>query len=368
MAANAKSTPLSGHPTERHAAPGPDLFRNLFEHFTHGLCITDRKRTVIWANREMERLTGRSRQEMAGRPVTDLYAKGCKALPDLPALRRGRPSFATLLLKRRHKDDLPVRVRYSLIADPDGQEILGETYSDLSERLRFDEVRNEFVFIAAHELRSPVAAVKMLLDMAFEDRRLKIDPILRDYLTKLQEAGRRLSDLVDDLTEVARTESGRLKIEASPQDLTEHVSRVLGDIRPTAVAKGLVISYAPDASLPPVMADPMKLKEVLANLVSNAVKYNVTDGAVSVTHTVEKGRVLTTVSDTGIGISREDQKRLFSKFWRSEDPAIRAQAGTGLGLHIVRELVNRMGGEISFESAHGRGTAFTFSLPTADKR
>ena len=348
---------------EKDPTAGRKFFRALFEQASHAICVTDLARNVIMANRELENLTGFSEDELLGQSIKILYPDDFHEDLDLAALRQGDSINLNFRINKKRRGDVPIKARYALTPGIDGQDVIVETYSDLSDRLRVDQLKNEFVFVAAHELRNPVTAIKLLVDIIFDDKRLAIDPILRDYLLKIKEANERLSHLVDDLLEVSRTESNRLKITVSPQNMADHVNATLNDQRPTAVTKDVSLRYAPAPKMPLVLADSMKLKEILTNLVSNAIKYNVTGGNVHISHDVRGKMMYTTIADTGIGIKSDDQRRLFEKFWRSEDLAVRAQAGTGLGLFIVRELVRRMNGRISAVSKPGKGTIFTFALP-----
>lgn len=233
------------------------------------------------------------------------------------------------------------------------------------EHERIDKLKNEFVYVAAHELRHPATSIKFLLDLVFDDKRITLDPVLRDYLRKVQEADDRLLQLVEDLLEVSKSETGQLTIAVTPQDMEKQVQGVMNELRPTALGRDVIISYETLPRMPQVMADQNKLREILSNVIGNAIKYNVAGGTVIVMHELKDGMLVTTVADTGIGISEEDEKRLFGKFWRSDDVAVRAQSGTGLGLFIVKELVERMGGRIWAESVKGKGSAFTFTLPIA---
>ena len=350
---------------EKEAGKGRSFFRTLFEQSTHGICITDLDRTVIMINQEVENLTGYSEKDLIGKPITNIYPKNDGVKMDIDALKREELVSVSLRLKKKRRGGVPVRIRYVLLRNLIGHDVIMETYSDLSDRLRIDQLKNEFVFVAAHELRNPVTAIKLLLDIIFDDKRVVLDSILRNYLLKIQEANERLTHLVDDLLEVSRTESNRLKIHVTKQNMTKQINQILNDMRPTAVSKGLSLNYSPAEKVPTVMADSMKLKEILSNLISNAIKYNVTSGTVRISHKIKSGFLFTSISDSGIGITTKDQKNLFEKFWRSEDLAVRAQAGTGLGLFIVRELIHRMGGDIKVKSKHGQGTTFTFSLPLA---
>ncbi len=343
-----------------------DYFRTVMQNSPSGICVTDVHRTIVMANKVAEELTGYTTEELVGRPVTFFYPDKEQQPLDFMALRRGEKVSREVELKRKDGKTAPVLVFYRLVEDERGErEMIIESYSDLTDRKRLDRLKNEFVFVAAHELRNPVTAIRLLLNMMFEDKRATIDQTLRGYLLKIQEADDRLIQLVDDLLEVSRSESGRLKIQVSEQDMTALVRTIFNEIRPNALTRDVSLRHIPLQPMPAVMADPSKLKEVIANLVTNGVKYNVAGGSVTIEHEVRGGMLLTHVADTGIGISEKDQERLFEKFWRSEDMAVRAQSGTGLGLFIVKELVERMGGTLDVTSKVGRGTTFTFTLPLA---
>lgn len=345
-----------------------NYFGSIVENSPYGICVTDAARRIMITNKAVEDLTGYGREELIGQPVTMFYPPevGGQDL-DMEAMRRGQRVVERLHFRKKDSGEVPVKVSRSLVNNLDDQsEIIIESYSDQTDRIRVDQLKNEFVFVAAHELRNPTTAIKMLLDIIFDDKRVVIDPIMRGYLAKIQEADDRLIHLVDDLLEVSRTEAGRLKINVEPQNIVEHVHNLIAELRPNAVSKGLNILYSPSPRTPLVKADTTKLKEVLTNLMANAIKYNVTGGAVTVEHEIREGMLVTHVSDTGIGISAEDQAKLFQKFWRSEDLAVRAQSGTGLGLFIVKELVERMGGKVWAKSRPGKGSTFSFSLPIAD--
>jgi len=344
-----------------------NYFGSIFENSPYGICVTDSRRRIMIANKAAEELTGYGRKELIGRAVMNFYPLGetVDSL-DQETLKRGERVVQRLRFRQKNGEEVPVKVSQSLVVDPvDRTDIIIESYSDQTDRLRVDQLKNEFVYVAAHELRNPVSAIRMLVDIIYNDKRVTVEPVLRGYLAKIQEANERLLNLVEDLLEVSRTEAGRLKIHVGPQDIVAIVNGLLSELRPGAAAKGLTIRYSPPAQLPRVAADEIKLKEILTNLIGNAIKYNVTEGSVTIEHMIEEGLLVTRVSDTGIGISEADRQKLFQKFWRSEDMAVRAQAGTGLGLFIVKELVERMGGRIWVESHHGEGSIFSFSLPTA---
>lgn len=345
-----------------------DYFRAVVEYSPGGICITDLSRKIILANKAVEELTGYQVDKLISKSVERYYPTGDPSVElDIDALRKGEAVTKEIEFVKKDGSKVPVRVYYRLIegADLEGDDVIIEAYSDLTTRRKLDKLKDEFVFIAAHELRNPATAIKLMLDIIFEDKRVTIDPILRNYLLKVQQAEERLMQLVDDLLEVSKTEIGRLQIKVNTENMVDHVKEIVSELKPSALSRDITLRYSPPSSLPTVLADGAKLKEILSNLVSNAIKYNVSGGSVTVSHEVKDDSVITHVSDTGIGMSMKDAKMIGEKFWRSEDLAVQAQAGTGLGVFIVKELVNRMGGDFSVNSKHGEGSVFTFSLPSA---
>lgn len=350
---------------ENEVRKARDYYHSIFGLSPSGICITDTKRHVIQMNEAAEHICGRTLDELVGQSVVHVLVKKDEKILDLDEVRKGRMTREEEIL-RPDGEVIPVLVSYRIVGRAaSAEEVIIETWVDQTDRKRLERLKNEFVYVAAHELRNPVTAMKLLLDLIFEDKRLKLDQATRDYLLKMNEANARLMQLVEDLLEVSRSEMGKLEIKVAPVDVEEQVHAIIDELKPTALAKEVLIEYEDGATVPKVLADASKLKEVLSNLISNAVKYNIAGGAVTVSHAVEGNVLATTVKDTGIGLKEEDKRRLFRKFWRSEDMAVRAQAGTGLGLFIVHELVERMGGTVRAESEYGKGTAFTFTLPLA---
>lgn len=248
----------------------------------------------------------------------------------------------------------------------DELEDLGQAFNKMAKGLkRLQELQNEFVFIAAHELRSPVTAVKGYLSLLAEYYKGVLPEQLRPYLEPIRMANDRLIQLVNDLLEIARSEAGRLKIAVSPCDIRESIAAILTEVRPLADQRKIVLTYRELEGLPQIMADPGRVKEVIMNLVSNAIKYNREGGSVEVYHEVAGRRVIIHVEDTGMGISEAEQKRVFEKFFRSESAKVGEIEGTGLGLFITKEIVEKMGGEVWFISEEGKGSRFSVGFLVA---
>ena len=175
----------------------------------------------------------------------------------------------------------------------------------------------------------------------------------------------RMQIQVSDLQDISRIETGQLLLATKPMALASVLEDALQATRGQVEARSQQLTLEVPEDLPLVHADPARLTQILINLLSNAYKYTPEGGHIRLRAWLQDGYVHCTVSDTGIGISPEDQARLFTKFFRSEDPEVREMPGTGLGLCIVKSLVELQGGEIEMESQLGKGTTFTFTVPVA---
>lgn len=245
----------------------------------------------------------------------------------------------------------------------DELEELGVAFNNMARGLkRLQELKSEFVFIAAHELRTPVTAIKGYLSMVFEGSAGVLSESMRKYLEPVLQANDRLIQLVNDILEIARSEAGRMKVEVAPMELGDAVRSILTEIKPLADEKKIAVSYDILENMPKVLGDPARVKEVVMNFVSNAIKYNNTGGQIKIYHEIRENMAVTNVEDHGLGMSEDDKKHIFEKFFRSDEGKIKAIQGTGLGLFITKELVEKMNGQVWFKSELGKGSTFSFSL------
>ena len=231
-----------------------------------------------------------------------------------------------------------------------------------------DKMKDDFISMASHELKSPLTAIRgyaELLTDTLEAREGLPDNKIQQkkYLKNIDISVNRLRTLVEDLLDVSRIEQNRLPIALEELDLVKIVLDIADEMTVLANEKGLELKKAvPDALS--VAADPERLKQIVVNLLSNAIKYT-PSGSVEIQIKEDKENVLLTVADTGLGISAEDMKKLFSKFYRVKTQQTAEISGTGLGLWIAREIAQKMGGDLKVESIEGVGSHFTLVLKKA---
>jgi signal transduction histidine kinase len=233
--------------------------------------------------------------------------------------------------------------------------------AEQNERLReADRLKDEFVALISHDLRTPLTSILGYLELTLEDEDLTDNQ--RGYLEVVGRNAQRLLRLVSDLLFVARLEAGQLELQQSELDLAAVVRQSVAEAEPRAAASGIDLTCETEP-VPPLNADKGRIFQLLDNLVSNAIKFTPDGGNVRVSVTAANGAVRLKVSDTGMGIPSDEQRRLFEPFFRSSTATERQIQGTGLGLYIARAIVEAHGGDISVESEPGHGTAFRVEMP-----
>ena len=228
---------------------------------------------------------------------------------------------------------------------------------------RQEQLRRNLMADIAHELRTPISVIQGQVE-ALQDG---VFPLTAEALEPLHNNSLLLSRLVEDLRTLAHAEAGQLALDRQPVTLPELIADLLSSLRSEAEAKGVTMRADLSSDLPPADADPQRLRQVLLNLLSNALRHTPSGGEVRIRSRVGRdGWLLTTVTDTGPGIPAEDLPHIFDRFYRGEKSRSRESGGAGLGLTIARQLVEDHGGRIWAESAGaGRGSTFSFTLPIA---
>lgn len=245
------------------------------------------------------------------------------------------------------------------------------TAQQLAQAKELARLKDEFVFIAAHELRAPITHLRWAIAEFVSDKIMQSQASqgMRDLVKAIQQASNQLVSLVSDLLNVARLESGTVKVSVHPTDLVSVVQDIVLQFKIEAEKQGIALAFDYDKSrkIPFAMSDSERLKEVFTNFISNAIKYNKPQGRIDVSvYEKEGGFLEASVKDTGLGMSEDDLKNLFSKFWRA--PQHKNIEGTGLGLWITKQLIERMGGKIWAESQKDIGSTFFVRLPIASEK
>jgi signal transduction histidine kinase len=223
------------------------------------------------------------------------------------------------------------------------------------------QMKSDFVSFVTHQLRTPLTGIKWLLELIGQTEQLPDDT--RSLLGDTRESTERLIRLVNDLLDVSRLEGGKLVVVPQETDLRDLTLSVLKDLAPQIQIQGDEVSLHGDEKVPTVRADPQLFRQVILNLVSNAIKYTPPKGKIDIELAGRDGQVRWTIRDNGIGIPKSSQSRLFEKFFRAENGYKMETEGTGLGLYIVKLVVERFHGHVWCDSEEGKGSTFAFEVP-----
>jgi two-component system phosphate regulon sensor histidine kinase PhoR len=233
-------------------------------------------------------------------------------------------------------------------------------FQDLTELKNLQTMRRELVGNISHELRTPIAGIKAMVqtlrDGAVDNRELA-----QDFLGRIENEADRLTQIVTELTQLSRIETGRAELKIEPADINALIEGVVAEMNPVAERQQIALLKELSPDLPPVRADKDRIRQTIINLVHNAIKFNKPDGSVTISTGYDGKSVTVSVSDSGIGISKEDLPHVFERFYKADKA--RTGGGSGLGLAIAKHTVQAHGGDIHAQSEEGKGSTFTFSLP-----
>jgi|GEM_PF-1990775 len=344
-------------------------YRRLFETAQDGILLLTEAGFITDANPFLLEMLGRSRSEIVGKSLCEIgfVADQEFCQKAFRTLRQGEDA---------HYDSLPLRTRSGTRLEVEfiskayqaGEEKVIQCHlRDVSERKRVEEelkltlrMREDFVNFAMHQLRTPLAGIKWLLELVARRQDLPAEP--REFIQDAHSAAQRLIDMVNDLLSIGRLESGKLKVDLQEGSLGELTENVLEEIRHEIAQRGHQVSVTGADEVPAVWMDRQLLRQVIGNLVSNAVKYTDPGGRIHIEMKPQDGFVSWSIKDNGIGIPEEARPRMFEKFFRADNVHRLDTEGTGLGLCLARLIVERCGGKLCFESEEGQGSTFTVTL------
>jgi len=287
--------------------------------------------------------------------------------PDNPleeVQRQNQELIRTLEELRARQEDL-VRLNAELEDTNRGVVAL---YAELDEKAdhlrRADELKSRFLNNMSHEFRTPLNAIRALTDVLLRRVDGELTPEQEVEVGYIRKAVDQLSELVEDLLDLAKVEAGKISIRPAEFDVTALFSSLRGMLRPLLINESVSLVFETPAGLPSLTTDEAKVSQILRNLISNALKFTERgEVRVSAAPSPSRGRVVFSVADTGIGIAPEDQERIFQEFGQIDSPIQRRVRGTGLGLPLSRKLATLLGGSLTVESTPGVGSTFSASIP-----
>ena len=235
---------------------------------------------------------------------------------------------------------------------------------DITREKDVDRMKTEFISLASHQLRTPLSSIKWLVELLLDDFKGMNEEQIQ-IIKNVYESNQRMIDLVDGLLNISRIESGRIIIEPKATNLKTLVERIVGELTPKIIEKELKVNIDIANDVPEISVDPKLISNVYLNFLTNSIKYSINKGQVNVKIYIKDSDVISEVKDSGLGIPKKQQARVFEKFFRADNVTRVVTDGSGLGLYLTKLIVEASGGKIGFESEELKGSTFWFSLPIA---
>ncbi len=352
-----------------------EMLSSALESLGDGVLILDKEGRVTEANPGVKKIIGVKREALRGKafladaklfPATLEFPEGSPRdwLEEVNSTKRAQRFEMKLLLPLEER---VVQVTLAPMKDRRG-EITGTVaiLEDITEIRRLEELKSDFISTVSHELRTPLTSIKGYASLLLHPKGQFDEETKEKYVKIIDRHSEQLTKLIDNLLDVSRLEAGHLHLALKPVNLNNLVTKVLVNLEPQASQHQIENKLPQD--FPQIIADPDRLEQVLTNLITNAIKYSLPHTPITISGEVEKDRVVVSVEDKGIGIPQKELPYLFDKFHRVDRRLARETEGTGLGLYIAKNLIELHHGEIWVESAAGRGSKFSFSLPLSPNK
>lgn len=341
-------------------------FRQAVDGVSDMVVITNANGKIIYVNSAITKMTGYTMTELEQRNLAwggllneDFYTK------DWPSVSKGQMVYQKEITNlRKNGETYQVEFNVWPIKDKEGELVFFVgILKDLSAQKKVEQIKSDFMSLASHQLRTPMSAVKWFAKMLWNGDAGQLTDKQKEYLDNIISSNEREIKVVSSLLNVSRIESGKIKLMVESVDLPGLVSEVVDKLKqsPAIMQKQITVNMSPEISL--IETDAVMLRHVYDNLISNAINYTAENGKIEVKVFKDGGMVKTEVSDNGIGIAASEQEKVFSKFYRGSNAVKKVTDGNGLGLFLVKIIVESAKGKIGFVSELNKGSVFWFTLP-----
>lgn len=338
-----------------------------------GVFVTDTDGRVVLANHAAERIVGLSDIELYGKKYDQVFSfldedNAEKAYPDFvgEAMKEGRVKslLPHTILVRKDGTKVPVLDTAAPLRTLDGK-VFGcvVVFRDNTKERDLERSKDDFISVASHQLRTPLGSMRWNVEMLLGGDVGDLNKEATEVAKQIYDGNLRMIGLVNDLLDVSRIDRGRVMNEPVDTNLGDVLKEAIAEVRPLLQPKKLKIETKIDNKVPKIKIDRKRFREVMENLISNAVKYNKVGGQVKISLKEVKKGIEIAVADTGIGIPKKDQASLFSKFFRATNAVHSETEGSGLGLYVVKKFVDGWGGTLQVESEQGKGSRFIITIP-----
>lgn len=340
-----------------------------------GVIVTDSASRIVSVNPQAEKLLGIPAAEAFGKMYAQLVPmldeKGVEVpltfRPILYALKTGKrrsiSTVPTYYYVRPDNRSFPVACTAAPIVVNGAVQGAVAVFRDISAEKEIDRAKSEFVSVASHQLLAPISAVRGYARLLSDGDLGPVPPKQKETLLTMQTLVDRMTSLVEGLLNVSRIELGTFSVEPQPTSFGAVAKNVVAELQPQISARKIRLAEYVSADLPQVNVDPNLLGIIIQNLLSNAIRYTREGGTVSMSIQSRPSVVAVIVRDEGIGIPQAEQSKIFTKFYRADNARAKVENGNGLGLYIVKSILDHTGGRIWFVSEEGKGTTFYVTIP-----
>lgn len=338
-------------------------YRILVESMNQGAVTISREGTVLYSNKQLSTLLGRPLEQIVGAPIEMAFAKADRlAVNQLLRVARSKKSATDLIATLDSNVARQVLLSATKLADPaDGADVC-IVITDITERKRAEDAKDEFISLASHQLRTPATAVKQYLGMILQGFVGEVPETQQAFLRTAYSSNERELAIINDILKTAQIDSGLYKFTKTELNLKQHIDEVISDLSTILNMKKqrVNVDVLPDVM---VKADADDLKLAVSNLVENASKYSARNKNIHIAAVVKRDNLHVSIRDEGVGINEADHQKIFEKFTRVENKLSDTVNGNGLGLYWVKRIAEMHGGTIVVKPADGNGTVFTLKLP-----
>lgn len=359
------------HPVTHASSHDAVRLEALFSSIGEGVIATDEAGTITRINQKALDMLGFRRSEIVRKPflsvIIAVHENGKpvdvfdRAI--VRAFQTGKTISERSLYQVKDGSILPVQVTVAPVISRKHPIGAIEIFRDLTAEIESDKLKSDFISIASHQLRTPLSAINMYARMLQDGLAGDLTAEQQPYVHTILNSVERMNSLIDTLLNITRIEAGGIVIRYQQVRLDNLARDILEEFKPAAKAKGITLNATVPDSMNSINTDNLLIKEICANLLSNAIKYTPEDGTVQFTLTETPKEIRWAVSDSGYGIPAKAQKNIFLKFFRAENITDKDVSGTGLGLYLIKNLAESLGGELWFKSKENVGSTFYFTLP-----
>lgn len=345
-----------------------DLFLQAMKQTSNHVILTDHDGHILFANQAAIDMTGYTFAEMQGQtprlwgglaPGSNYYKMWC-------SMKKGTAVKKAIINRRRDGTLYTVIATITPIVH---KGLFIATEENITTLREVDRAKTEFVSIASHQLRTPLSIVKWYVEMLTSGDAGNLTDAQNKYLVEINKGNELMIELVNSLLDTSRLELGTFVVSREPTNIVEAIKTIIDEQKIKIDEKHQKLSFTSIKGIPPIQMDPKLLRMVAQNLLSNAIKYSPEKGEIKVNFSMpKKDSILISISDNGYGIPKNQHDKIFTKFFRADNVRLRSTEGTGLGLYIVKMIIDNYGGKIWFESEENKGTTFYVSLPLTPKK